>query len=513
MSILKITDLTHSFGDKDLYKGATLSLYKGEHMGIVGQNGTGKSTLLKILLGEVVPTGGLIAWQNNITIGHLDQYAEVDGTLTMDAYLHSAYADLYAVEAKMNTLYQQMDEATTERQLRQAAACQELLQEKDFYTIDSHIARVAAGLGLTAIGMERTLNTLSGGQRTKTILAKLLLSKPDVLLLDEPTNFLDTEHIQWLSGYLTAFEGCFMIVSHDFEFLDAITNCICDIEFQTIRKYHGKYSEFVKQKAHLREEYIRQYHAQQREIEKLEDYIARNKVRAATAAMARGRQKKLDKIDRLAPTTVLAKPNITFKSMPLTAAHALTVQGLRVGYSYPLLPRLGFLVAGGQKVVIKGFNGIGKSTLLKTLMGKIPALDGSFAFDPAVKVGYFEQDMHWPDGSRTPLQIVTDAYPQLAPKQVRRELARYGVKAEHVIRPISTLSGGEQNKVKLCLLSMTPCNFLILDEPTNHLDAETKESLREAIIAFDGSVILVCHEEAFYRDFTDRVIDMEAILQ
>lgn len=511
MSILQVTNLTHAFGDKELYKDANLELYKGEHMGIIGQNGTGKSTLLKILLGEVIPSDGQIQWQRNLQIGHLDQYAEVDKHLTIDAYLHTAFSDLYAIEQKLNALYAQMNGDTSDALLRRAAAYQDTLQERDFYAIGSTIARVAAGLGLPAIGMERTLGTLSGGQRTKVILAKLLLSVPDVLLLDEPTNFLDVEHIQWLTAYLTTYEGSFMIVSHDFAFLDAITNCICDIEFQTIKKYHGQYSAFVRQKAHLREEYIRQYHAQQREVQKLEAYIAKNKVRAATARMAKSRQKKLDKIDRLAPTTVLAKPNIVFESIPLTAAHALETNRLRVGYNAPLLPPITFLVQGGQKVVVTGFNGIGKSTLLKTLMGQLPALEGAYAFAPAANVGYFEQDMQWSSGTCTPLEIIGEAYPLLKPKEVRRALARYGVKAEHVIRPIQTLSGGEQNKVKLCRLSMTPHNFLILDEPTNHLDAETKEALRDAIIAFEGSVVLVCHEVAFYKDFADRIINLESI--
>lgn len=512
MSIVSIYELSHAFGDKALYQGANLELYKGERMGVVGQNGVGKSTLLKILLGEVVPTGGQIAWQRNVSIGHIDQHAEVDGAQTMDAYLHTAFSALYEMEQKLSALYQAMAHGATERQLKQAAAYQETLEERDFYAIDTNVARVAAGLGLTAIGMDRRLDTLSGGQRTKVLLAKLLLARPDVLLLDEPTNFLDTEHIAWLTSYLSAYKGSFMIVSHDFDFLDAITNCICDIEFGTLKKYHGRYSDFVRQKEHLREEYVRQYRAQQREVQKLEDYIARNRVRAATARMAKSRQKKLDRMDILAPTTVQAKPNIAFASTPLTASRALNVSGLRVGYTYPLLPGLDFSVAGGQKVVIAGFNGIGKSTLLKTLTGNLAALGGAYAFDPAVKIGYFEQDLRWADGDQTPLQILAQAFPALRPKQARAALARYGVKAEHVLRPVRTLSGGEQNKVKLCRLSMVPCNFLILDEPTNHLDAETKEALHDAIAAFEGSVILVCHEAAFYRDFVGRVINIEKLL-
>ena len=513
MSILTIDDLSHSFGDKDLYRHAGLALYKGERMGVVGQNGSGKSTLLKILLGEVAPTGGHVAWQSGLDIGHLDQYAEVDGKLTVDAYLHTAFSDLYKAEAKLSALYAGMAKGATEKQLSQVARYQNLLEQRGFYEIDSAAARVAAGLGLTAVGLDRTLQTLSGGQRAKAILAKLLLRKPDVLLLDEPTNFLDTEHIQWLTSYLAAFSGSFMIVSHDFTFLDRITTCICDIEFQTLKKYHGRYSDFLQQKAHLREEYVRKYQSQRREVEKLTDYIARNKVRAATAAMARSRQKKLDKMEILAPTTVQPKPNIVFQSLPLTDARALDVSGLTVGYAYPLLSRLSFSIAGGQKVVVKGFNGIGKSTLLKTLMGLLPAIGGRFSFAAAARVGYFEQDLRWTDAAQTPLDIIGEAYPRLPPKQARRELARYGVRAEHVMRPIATLSGGEQNKVKLCRLSMSPYNFLVLDEPTNHLDAEAKEALRDAISAFEGAVLLVCHEAAFYGAFADRVIDVEKLLR
>jgi len=513
MSLLTVTDLSHSFGDKDLYQNASLTLYKGEHMGIVGQNGAGKSTLIKILLGFIAPTKGQIAWQRGLSIGHLDQYAEVDGALTIEAYLHAAFSDLYAMEEKLQALYADMANGATDSQLEKAALLQQTLEARDFYAIDSTVARVAAGLGLTVIGLGRRLGTLSGGQRAKVILAKLLLQKPDVLLLDEPTNFLDAPHIAWLTAYLSAYAGAFLIVSHDVSFLDGVTTCILDIEFQTLRKYHGRYSDFVRQKAHLREEYVRRYTAQQREIEALTDYIARNKARASTANMAKSRQKKLNRMEKLAPTSVQARPDITFASTALTALYALTVQGLEVGYAYPLLPKLSFSIAGGQKTVLTGFNGIGKSTLLKTLTGRLAPLGGSFSLDPQVKIGYFEQELVWADGDRTPFEILSEAYPALWPKQIRRELARYGVRAEHVLRPVRTLSGGEQNKVKLCRLSLCPHNFLILDEPTNHLDAETKGALHEALVRFEGSVLLVCHETAFYQGFADRVIDLEKWLR
>ncbi len=514
MGIVDITGLTHSFGDRTLYTNAGLTLYKGDHIGVVGQNGSGKSTLINILTGRIVPSDGHIAWQRGLSVGHMDQYADVDAGHTIESYLRTAYARLYAAEKQMNALYAAMGETPpSDAQMRKAAALQELLQREDFYAVDSHIARVAAGLGLPAIGMERTLATLSGGQRAKVILAKLLLSAPDVLLLDEPTNFLDAEHIQWLKGFLSESLGTFIIVSHDTDFLDAVTTCICDIEFQTLRRYNGAYHEFVKQKAHLRDEYARQYAAQQRQIERLETYIAKNRVRAATARMARGRQKQLDKIERLAPSAVAAKPQLVLPSGALPVSRALEAQGLLVGYDRPLLPPIDLRIAGGEKVAVTGFNGIGKSTLLKTLVGERTPLGGTFAFDAQARIGYFEQDMHWTDGNLTPVEIILRAGPGLLPKQARAMLACCGIRAEHALRPIRTLSGGEQNKVKLCRLTMETHNFLILDEPTNHLDAETKEALRDAIAAFEGCVLIVSHEKTFLRGLVDREISLEGVMR
>lgn len=509
MSLLEVKDLSHSYGDKVLYHDASFELYNGEHMGLVGQNGAGKSTLIKTLIGEVIPDDGLIKWFPKASVGHLDQYAQVDAGITVFEYLKQAYADLYRMEERLNGLYEKMAEDTSEKLINQAANLQETLEDRDFYSIESHIYRVAAGLGITAIGMDKVLEKLSGGQRAKVILAKLLLEKPEVLLLDEPTNFLDKEHVEWLSKYLTGFEGAFILVSHDFDFLDQVTTCIGDIEFGTITKYHGNYSAFLKQKGQKREEYIRQYESQKKLIERTEEYIAKNKVRASTAAMAKSRQKKLDKIERMAPPTGLTKPMIRFKSTGITAQRILEVKNLEVGYYYPLLPKLHFVLEQNQRVVITGFNGIGKSTLLKTLIGEILPISGSFEFARNVVIGYYEQDLKWEREGQTPLEIITEAFPKLSQKQTRSALSRCGVKAEHVLQPITTLSGGEQSRVKLCKLTLSPCNLLILDEPTNHLDYLAKESLQEALQDFDGTVILVSHEAAFYRDWADKVLEIE----
>lgn len=506
MSILDVTQLTHGFGEKNLYRNASFALNRGEHMGITGQNGVGKSTLIDILTGRIVADAGRVRWQGGISLGFLGQYAQIDRNQTIHAFLRTAFAELFALEAKLNELYARLrgDEADLQR----AAAWQDRLEDAGFYEVDTRIRRVMTGLGLDALGEDRPLSELSGGQRAKVILAKLLLQQPDVLLLDEPTNFLDREHIDWLAGYLTAFPGAYMLVSHDFAFLDRVTTCILDIEFGTIRKYHGRYADFVAQKTQQRADYLRQYEAQQREIERIETYIAKNKARAATAKMARGRQKQLDRLERLEKPAFTGRPHIRFAETPPCTEAALEVRNLSVGYGHPLLPPIGFALRGGEKLAITGFNGIGKSTLLRTLMGEIPALGGRFAFSDGARLAYYSQELTWEDGERTAVQTVGGRFPQLAEKQVRAQLARCGVKAENARQPLRTLSGGEQAKVKLTMLTLTPCNVLILDEPTNHLDAVTREELQEALQAYQGAVILVSHDAAFHRRVVNRTIEL-----
>lgn len=511
MSLLEITELSHSFGDNLLFKEAELSLNKGEHVGIVGQNGAGKSTLIKICTEQVIPDTGQVVWHPKVTFGYLDQYAGIDKEVTVKDFLKSAFLDLYTVEEKMNRLYSRAANGEAEV-LELAARYQELLERKDFYSIDSHIEQVAAGLGLVSIGLDRPIEQMSGGQRAKVILAKLLLEKPDVLLLDEPTNFLDKEHITWLAGYLASLENAFLVISHDYGFLEKIATRICDIDNQKITKYYGTYSEFLKKKTLLREDYVRQYSAQQKEIKKTEEFIRRN-IAGRKSKMARGRQKQLDRMEKMdALEQKEIKPVFNFARLPLTAVEHLTVKHLAVGYHYPVLSNLNFSVKGGQKVVITGFNGIGKSTLIKTLVQQIPALQGNFSFSEQVELGYYEQDLAWEDGSRTPIQIVSDAYPSLLIKEVRKHLACCGISSKHAIQEIATLSGGEQAKVKMCLLTIKPCNFLIMDEPTNHLDRQAKESLQSALAEFPGTVLLVSHEEAFYRNWVQRIINIENAL-
>ena len=508
MSLLEITGLTHSFGENLLYKNAGFTLNKGEHIGIVGQNGTGKSTLIKICTEQIIPDSGRVIWRPNITIGYLDQYAEIDHTLTMKEFLKSAFAKLFEIETQVMQLYEKAADGDM-KNLELAAYYQEQLETHDFYSIDTAIERVANGLGLLAIGLDRPIIEMSGGQRAKVILAKLLLEKPDVLLLDEPTNFLDKDHVAWLAEYLSSLENAFLVVSHDFDFLDKIANRICDIDNDTITKYYGTYSEFLRKKTLLREDYIRQYSAQQKEIKKTEEFIRKN-IAGRKAKMARGRQKQLDRMDKMeALEQKEIIPHFHFPVLPLTNTEHLLVKHLAVGYHYPVLSDIDFSIKGGQKVVITGFNGIGKSTLLKTLIGQIPSMQGHFKFSDQVTFGYFEQDLIWDEPEQTPIQIVSNVHPDMVIKDVRKHLARCGISSKHAMQAIGTLSGGEQAKVKMCLLTLIPCNFLIMDEPTNHLDVQAKEALKSALMDFAGTVLLVSHEEAFYREWAQRVISVE----
>ncbi len=507
MGLIEVKNISHSFGGI-LYSDASFELYKGEHMGLVGQNGAGKTTLLNSIIGEVIPDKGEIRRQNDIRIGYLDQHAKIDTTITVFDYLKTAFKDLYEIESKLNKLYENMANDSSDDTLRRVSNFQNILECRGFYAINSTVLKVADGLGITAIGMDSRLETLSGGQRAKVILAKLLLEKPNLLLLDEPTNFLDKEHIEWLVDYLKAFEGAFIVISHDYDFLDKITTCICDIEFGRIEKYSGNFTKFLKQKALKRENYINEFASQQKQIKSLEEYIAKNKARAATANMAKSRQKQLDKIDRISAPETAPKPNFHFESLSITTQKTLVVKKLEIGYYYPLLPKLNFEVASGQKIVITGFNGIGKSTLLKTLVGEIPAMGGGFHFADTIRIGYFEQDLKWEDKDQTPVQIVSDKFQQLSEKQVRKHLSQCGIKAKNAMQPVSTLSGGEQAKVKLCILMLTKSNLLILDEPTNHLDADTKEAFMEELINWKGSIIFVSHEAAFYKDWADKIINI-----
>ncbi|UAK73344.1 ABC-F family ATP-binding cassette domain-containing protein [Aeromonas enteropelogenes] len=499
MSVLIIHNLTYHIGDKTLYQQASFRLNAGEHVCLTGHNGAGKSTLLQLIQGERLPDGGDILWQPGIKAGYLDQHAARHGHLTLRGYLQSVFADLYEAEAEMLALY--ADPELGPRQLARAADLQAHLESQGFYRLDPRIDEVAAGLGLTQLGMQTRLANLSGDQRHKVMLAGLLL-------LDEPTNYLDTAHVDWLAGYLERFPGALLVVSHDRAFVNRIATTIADIDRQQIHTYRGNLDQALAQKGAAEALHARQYQAQQRQIDRLEQFIAKNGA-GVNASIANGRKKQLARIERLAAPEQAKPVTLSFRTAQGGHPQLLTASELEIGYHQPLLAPLSLQLRRGEKVVIAGFNGIGKSTLLNTLTGRLTPLAGELALAPGLKSGYFEQALHWPDPAATPLALVKAAAPGLDDKGARQQLARLGIGGKLAIQPISALSGGEQTRVKLCRLALQPTHLLILDEPTTHLDAGTKAALRQALCDYPGSVLAVCHEPAFVADWPDRVVDIQ----
>ncbi|MGX7149870.1 ABC-F family ATP-binding cassette domain-containing protein [Enterococcus ureasiticus] len=504
MELLQVKDLTYAVPDKQLYENSSFTLRSNEHMGIVGKNGAGKSTLLKMLLGTVLPDAGAISWNPAATLGYLDQYVDMDQSLTINEFLTSAYQDLFNTEKEMLKLYEKYGETGDDQLLTRAATYQEQLEIKGFYQVENDINKAITGLGISDGDADQTLSSLNRGDQIKVILAKLLLEKPSVLILDEPTNYLDQEHIEWLTEYLNAFENAFIIVSHDTDFLSNIATCICDIDFGSIKKYHSNYTDFLKQKAHLSEAYQSQFEAQQRKIKETEAFIQKN-IAGIKTKMAQGRRKHLEKMDRLKEPEKKIKSNFSFKLMPQSSPNVMMIDELSVGYKESLLTVRDLQVKKGEKIVITGADGLGKSTLVKTLLSIVPAISGKAQFSPQVVVGYHSQEIEWEKTEWTPIEALANKYTKLTYEDVRRELAKCGLKREIASKNLYMLSGGEQSKVKLCDLTMQPSNFLILDEPTNHLDVDSRKALQEALKSFRGSVLLISNDEQFYSPVADHV--------
>ncbi len=510
MAVLDVEGLTMSYADKKLYEDASFQLEKHEHMGIVGQNGAGKSTLIKILIGKTLPVDGTIKWQKGVKIGYLDQYVDIPAGMTLIDFLHTAFTELYQLNDQMNKLYADYAEKMDDELLTKAGRIQEKLDANNFYEIETEVERVMNGLGLTDIGKDHVVSEMSGGQRSKIILAKMLLENPDVILLDEPTNYLDTAHIEWLIDYLNDFDGAAMIISHDYDFLEQVTNTICDVSFGKITKYRGSFQQAMRQKEERKEAQEREYEKQQVVIEKAQRFIRKNKA-GSKSTMAKSREKMLARMKKIDPPEDNLKATFHFPYENTGSANALRVEKLSVGYNRPLLAPVTFSMTMGEKLLFTGFNGVGKSTLIKSILKKIPALGGTATFSPSARINYFDQDLEWDDPTLTPLQTIQNMFPTMQPRTIRTKLARAGINAANTMKEMNLLSGGEQTKVKLAILELTPCNFLIMDEPTNHLDDETKEGLKKALQNFPGNLILVSHEQGFFEGWLDKILNVEKL--
>ena len=510
MSILNVEHLTHGFGDRAIFNDVSFRLLKVEHLGLGGANGEGKSTFMNIVTGNLMPDEGKVEWAKNVRVGYLDQHSTLTKGMTIESVLKSAFAWLFELEENMNRICDELGEAEPDEMdamMEELGVIQDTLTMHDFYIIDAKVEEVARALGLLDLGLSHDVTDLSGGQRMKVLLAKLLLEKPDILLLDEPTNYLDAEHIAWLKRYLQEYENAFILISHDISFLNDVVNIIYHMENQRLDRYVGDYDKFQEVYEVKKSQLEAAYRKQQQEISELKDFVARNKARVATRNMAMSRQKKLDKMDVIELAAERPKPEFNFKLGRTPGRYIFETKDLVIGYNEPLSKPLNISMERGHKIALVGANGIGKTTLLKSILGLIPALGGSVELGENLEIGYFEQEIKG-ENKNTCIEEIWEEFPGFTQYEVRSALAKCGLTTKHIESKVRVLSGGEQAKVRLCKLINRDTNVLLLDEPTNHLDVDAKDELKRALLDYRGSVLLICHEPEFYKDVLNEVWDM-----
>ncbi len=512
MSLLSVKNLTHGFGDRAIFNDVSFRLLKGEHIGLIGANGEGKSTFMNIITGKLEPDEGKVEWAKRIRIGYLDQHAELKQGMTVRDVLKTAFQYLFDMETEMNELFGKMGDVSPEELedlLEETGTLQDALTNNDFYIIDAKVEEVGRGLGLDEVGLDKDVHDLSGGQRTKVLLAKLLLEKPDILLLDEPTNYLDEQHIEWLRRYLQEYENAFILISHDIPFLNSVINLIYHMENQELNRYAGDYYEFKKVHEMRKQQLESAFKKQQQEISELKDFVARNKARVSTRNMAMSRQKKLDKMDMIELAAEKPKPEFHFKQARTAGRVIFETKDLVIGYDEPLSKPLNLKMERGQKIALSGANGIGKTTLLRSILGEIRPISGTVELGDYLHIGYFEQEIKT-QNYNTCIEEVWNEFPSFTQYEIRAALAKCGLTTKHIESKVEVLSGGEKAKVRLCKLINRESNLLVFDEPTNHLDVEAKEELKRALKEYKGSVLLISHEPEFYQDVATEVWNCES---
>ena len=512
MSLVKVENLKFNYYDKDLYRGLSFQINQGEHAVLVGQNGCGKTTLFDLLTGKMDPDKGTIEWTPGVKYSYLDQHYKQFDNFTVKEFLEQIYASLFKKEEEMNELFlkgSNVEDPNYLNYIDEASAINDELIRLDFYSIKEEINKIIVGLGISKSYLDTKLTKLSSGQREKVYLAKMLLEKSDLLLLDEPTNYLDAIYIAWLKEYLNKYPKAFLVISHDESFCASIANVVFHMHNGVIDRYKGDYKYFKEQSVIRKEQYEKDYNAQQRYIKKEEDFIAAHIVRATSARAAKSRRARLAHLERMEPPkNDMNKVFIKFPYSGDIGEKILNVNNLVIGYDKPLLTPINVEIRKGDKICVVGKNGIGKTTFIKTILGIIPSLGGGYEFNDRVKIGYFSQT-ELDDLSLTPIQYITQFFPELTPLEIRNALARCGIQSNLAIKPLTELSGGEEAKTRLTLLTMKKSNVLVLDEPTNHLDKIAKESLKDAILDYPGVVIAVSHEVDFYSDIFDEILSFE----
>lgn len=517
MILLQVNQLTKYYGADLILQNIKLEIQTRDRIALVGRNGSGKSTLLKIIAGEINYDSGEIIKPKDVTIGFLDQHTGLDSHNSIWAEMVEVFHDLQKMEQQLRHLEQQMSK---EEVYKNETKYSKILSEYDFlqnefkdkggYQYEADIRSVLHGLNFADYSYETKISTLSGGQKTRLALGKLLLSKPDILILDEPTNHLDIETLTWLEQYLQTYDGAILIVSHDRYFLDKVVNQVYECANKTLTRYTGNYSKYLEQKAAKFERELKMYEKQQEEVARIKEFIARNIVRASTTKRAQSRRKMLEKMELMdRPTGDDKSVSFSFQIERQSGNEVLNVSDLSIGYGSNVLSKnIQFRITRGDSIALLGPNGVGKSTLLKTIVGELPALTGSMQLGTNVTIAYYDQEQADLTSNKTVLNELWDEYPMMTEKEIRTVLGNFLFSGDDVLKPVSTLSGGEKARLSLAKLMLLNANLLILDEPTNHLDLDSKEILENALVDYPGTILFVSHDRYFINRIATKVYEL-----
>ncbi|WP_370295573.1 ABC-F family ATP-binding cassette domain-containing protein [Rossellomorea marisflavi] len=518
MILLQVNQLTKNFGADNILTNIKLEIQTRDRVALVGRNGAGKSTLLKIIAGQLSHDSGEVTKPKGVSIGYLAQNTGLESELSIWDEMLTVFEHLLQQEKQLRRLEAEMadpsvyeDEDRYQRVLKEYDELQVTFKESGGYQYEADIRSVLHGLNFASFDHGTKISTLSGGQKTRLALAKLLLTKPDILILDEPTNHLDIETLSWLEGYLQGYPGAVLIVSHDRYFLDNVVNQVYEISRNRSKKFVGNYSKYLEQKALDYEKDLKLYERQQQEVAKLEDFIQRNIARASTTKMAQSRRKKLERMDLMdRPQGDEKSASFAFQIDRPSGNDVLHVNDLTIGYDdgEAIASHIDFSIKKGDSIALVGPNGIGKSTLLKTLVNKLQALSGDFKFGSNVSISYYDQQQADLSSNKTVLNELWDEYPMRNEKEIRTVLGNFLFTGEDVLKPVITLSGGEKARLALSKMMMEKGNVLILDEPTNHLDLDSKEVLENALIDYPGTILFVSHDRYFINRIATKVIEL-----
>lgn len=517
MILLQVNQLMKNFGAEVILSNIKLEVQTRDRIALVGRNGAGKSTLLKIIAGHMSYESGEIIKPKEVEIGYLAQNTGLesdrsiwDEMLTVFEHLQALEQELRRLEGEMSNPDAMAQADKYERILKEYDQKQVQFKEQGGYQYESDIRSVLHGLNFQALGYDTKISSLSGGQKTRLALGKLLLRKPDILILDEPTNHLDIETLSWLEQYLQSYDGAILIVSHDRYFLDKVVSQVYELSRNQIRKYMGNYSSYLDQKAANYERELKLYEKQQEEVAKLQDFIQRNLARASTTKRAQSRRKQLDRMELMdRPLGDEKSASFGFQIDKQSGNDVLKADSIAIGYHHKEISKnISFRVTRGESIALVGPNGIGKSTLLKTIMNKLPSLSGHFQFGSNVQIGYYDQEQAELTSNKRVLNELWDDYPLMPEKDIRTVLGNFLFSGDDVLKIVSTLSGGEKARLALAKLMMEKANLLILDEPTNHLDLDSKEILENALIDYPGTILFVSHDRYFINRITTKVLEL-----